>query len=119
VENQTSRFQKKEIISTLIPKIKTIRFNIIISDSTKYRRLNNELKEKFIKLWKKYFNNVELPITFYYTDEEGHAEVIKPGSVPRCLIGALSNVRKGKSCCFDAGSIGASVKERILVLQKR
>lgn len=64
-------------------------------------------------MWKKYFNNAELPITFYYTDE-GHAEVIKPGSVPRCLIGALSNVRKGKPCCFDAGSIGCFGGKRYL-----
>jgi len=68
--------------------------------------MDMELKEKFIKLWKKYFNNAELPITFYYTDEEEQAEIPEPGSIPRCIIGALSNVRKGKSYCFDAGSIG-------------
>ena len=47
-------------------------------------------KEKFLALWKKYFNGAELPITFYYTDEEGHAEAVKPGSVHRCVIGALA-----------------------------
>ncbi len=73
-----------------------------------------ELKENFIKLWKKYFNNAELPITFYYTDEEGQAEIPEPGSVSRCLIGALSNVRKGRSYCFDAGSIGCFGGKRYL-----
>jgi hypothetical protein len=64
------------------------------------------LKEKFSKLWKKYFNDAELPITFYYTDEEGHADLVKPGTVSRCVIGAISKVRKGESCCFNAESIG-------------
>ncbi len=64
-----------------------------------------ELKNKFIARWKKYFD-AELPITLYYTDEEGHAELVKPGSVPRCIIGALSDVRKGKSMCFNIESVG-------------
>ncbi len=65
-----------------------------------------ELKNKFIAHWKKYFNDTELPITLYYTDEEGRAELVKPGSVPRCIIGALSNVRNGRSMCFNIESIG-------------
>lgn len=73
-----------------------------------------KLKDKFIELWKKYFNGAELPITFYYTGEEGHAELVKPGSVPRCVIGALSNVRKGKSLCFDIGSVGCFGGKRYL-----
>jgi uncharacterized protein (DUF169 family) len=64
------------------------------------------IKDKFGLLWPKYFNRAELPISFYYTDEEGHAEKVKPGSVPRCLIGALSEVRQGKSLCFATDSIG-------------
>jgi len=64
------------------------------------------IKNKFSLLWRKYFNSAELPISFYYTDEEGHTERAKPGSVPRCLIGALAEVRKGRSLCFDTDSIG-------------
>lgn len=64
------------------------------------------IKDTFSLLWRKYFKNAELPISFYYTDEEGHAERVKPGSVSRCLIGALSQVREGRSLCFDAESIG-------------
>jgi uncharacterized protein (DUF169 family) len=73
-----------------------------------------ELKEMFIELWKKYFNKAELPITFYYTNEEGHAELVKPGSVPRCVIGAIQKVRKGKSMCFDVESIGCFGGKRYL-----
>ena len=54
-----------------------------------------ELKEKFLTLWKRYFNDAELPITFYYTNEEKHAELVKPGSVARCFIAALVKVRQG------------------------
>ena len=72
------------------------------------------IKKKFIELWKMYFNNAELPITFYYTSEEGHAELVKPGSVSRCVIGALSNVREGKSLCFDIDSVGCFVGKRYL-----
>jgi uncharacterized protein (DUF169 family) len=64
------------------------------------------VKDTFGVLWRKYFNSAELPISLYYTDEDGHAEKVKPGSVPRCLIGALAEVRNGKALCFDADSIG-------------
>jgi uncharacterized protein (DUF169 family) len=64
------------------------------------------IKDTFSLLWRKYFNSAELPISFYYADEEGHAEKVKPGSGLTCLIGALSEVRKGRALCFDADSIG-------------
>jgi len=73
-----------------------------------------KLNERFIELWKKYFNNTELPITFYYTDKEEHAETVKPGSVSRCIIGALSRVRKGESLCFNIDSVGCFGGKRYL-----
>ena len=72
------------------------------------------VKEKFLTLWKKYFNNAELPITFCYTDEEGHAEAVKPGSVPRCVIGALVKVREGQSLAFDVDAVGCAGGKRYL-----
>ena len=71
-------------------------------------------KNKFLKLWKKYFNDAELPITFYYTDEEGRAESVKPGSVPRCIIGALVKVQKGESLAFDVDAVGCAGGKRYL-----
>jgi hypothetical protein len=68
--------------------------------------MDMKIKSKFIRLWRKYFNNAELPITFYYSDNAGQAEVVKPGSVARCVIGALVEVRKGRSFTFNADSIG-------------
>ena len=72
------------------------------------------IKEKFIALWKKYFNNAELPITFYYTDEEEHAELLKPTSGHRCIIGDLLKVRKGNSVSYNAESVGCFGGKRYL-----
>lgn len=76
--------------------------------------MDTKTKEKFSLLWNKYFNDAELPITFYYTDEEGHAGLVKAGSVPRCVIAALSKVRKGDSFCFNADSVGCFGGRRYL-----
>lgn len=73
-----------------------------------------KLKEKFSLLWKKYFNDAELPITLYYTDETGHAKVVKTGSVTRCIMGALVRVRRGNSLCFDVDSVGCRGGKRYL-----
>jgi len=59
--------------------------------------MDMKIKDKFIELNKKYFNNAELPITFYYSDTGEQAELVRPGSVSRCVIGALAEVRKGRS----------------------
>jgi hypothetical protein len=65
-----------------------------------------ELRDKFIRLWSKYFNHAELPIAFYYTDREARAELVKAGSVSRCIIGALPKIRNGDSLAFNSDSIG-------------
>ena len=33
------------------------------------------VRDKFLTLWKKYFNNAELPITFYYTDKDESRQI--------------------------------------------
>jgi len=63
------------------------------------------IKEKFMKLWKKYFNNAELPLVFYYSHTGEEAEQVKPGSLSRCLVGALEEVRNGRSLSFNSDSI--------------
>jgi len=72
------------------------------------------LKERFLTLWKKYFNDAELPIAFYYTDEAGRAETVKQDTVPRCFIGALAKVRQGQSLAFDKDSVGCAGGRRYL-----
>jgi uncharacterized protein (DUF169 family) len=77
-------------------------------------KMEKAVKEKFLTLWKKYFNDAELPITFYYTDEAGHAEAVKPGSVARCIVGALVKVRNGESLAFDVNAVGCPGGKRYL-----
>jgi uncharacterized protein (DUF169 family) len=64
------------------------------------------IRDRFNVIWRKYFNNAEFPISFFYTNEESRAERVKLGSVSRCLIGALADARDGRSLCFDVDSIG-------------
>lgn len=73
-----------------------------------------KIKEKFIGLWKRYFDGAELPIAFYYTDMEGCAEVVKPPSGHKCIMADFSKIRRGKSLCFDTSSIGCSGGKRYL-----
>jgi hypothetical protein len=54
-----------------------------------------KLRDKFLILWKKYFNLAELPVIFYFTDDDTRAEPAGSLSLPRCVIGALSTVREG------------------------
>jgi hypothetical protein len=68
--------------------------------------MDMKFRDDFSGLWRKYFNHAELPITFYYTDEEGHAGIPKPGSINRCIIGTLVNVREGTSYTFNVESVG-------------
>jgi len=76
--------------------------------------MDNNIKEQFLKRWNRYFGGAELPICFYYTDQEGCAEVVKPPSGHQCFIGVLAKVRKGQSLCFDAKSIGCFGGKRYL-----
>lgn len=66
------------------------------------------LKTKFLESWAKYFGNAELPIIFYYTDEENRAELVSPPSAHQCMIGVLARARKGASLRFEAGSFGCA-----------
>jgi uncharacterized protein (DUF169 family) len=71
-------------------------------------------KEKFLKLWKKFFNNASLPITFYYTDKPTNVDIVKPGSIPDCIIGALVKVQRGQSLAFDVDAVGCAGGKRYL-----
>jgi hypothetical protein len=77
------------------------------------------MKELFLEQWNKYFGGAELPITFYYTDQEGRAKLAKPSSRHQCFVGDLAKVRKGQSLCFNAKSIGCFGGKRYLGFTKR
>jgi uncharacterized protein (DUF169 family) len=71
------------------------------------------LRDKFLTLWRKYFNNADLPITFYYTDADDRASS-PPADAPRCIIGALAGVRSGNSLACDAQTVGCPGGKRYL-----
>ncbi|NIO03855.1 MAG: hypothetical protein GTN74_04375 [Proteobacteria bacterium] len=70
--------------------------------------MDRKIREQFLQLWKRYFNASPLPIAFYYTDEDGRADVVDRPSDHRCVIADLSKARAGRSICFDTESIGCS-----------
>lgn len=76
--------------------------------------MDMKISEKFVTLWKKYFDGAELPVTFYYTDEVKEAELIKPPAGHRCIMPDLAKVREGVSLCFNSDSIGCHGGKRYL-----
>ena len=76
--------------------------------------MDMEFKEKFIAKWNRYFGKADLPIVFYYTDEEVRAEMVPTPSGQVCVIGVLVKVRNGKSLYFGADSIGCGGGKRYL-----
>jgi len=63
------------------------------------------VRDKFIKLWQKYFGDAELPITFYYGDDDGSTKHAVPVKGRSCLICELAKVRKGRSLLFGEEEI--------------
>jgi uncharacterized protein (DUF169 family) len=76
--------------------------------------MDMKFKEKFSRLWKKYFNDASLPITFYYNNEDGRAEPMRPASGHRCVISDLIRVTEGTAISYDADSIGCFGGKRYL-----
>ena len=70
--------------------------------------------KKFIGLWETYFEGSELPMTFYYTDQEGCGKLVKPPADHQCIIAVLSQVQRGTPLCFEAASIGCGGGKRYL-----
>ena len=68
--------------------------------------MDMDLKENFQRVWKRYFKTAELPMVFYYADDDKHAETAKAPKGHRCIIGDLGRVRHGTSMKFDAETIG-------------
>src|SRR5512135_2325042 len=68
--------------------------------------MDMDLKQNFQRVWKRYFKTAELPMVFYYADDDKHAETAKAPKGHRCIIGDLGRVRHGTSMKFDAETIG-------------
>jgi uncharacterized protein (DUF169 family) len=72
-------------------------------------------RDQFIKLWREYFGDAELPVTFQYSvDNRG----VKEAEIPdghRCLIAQLLKVRRGESLCFNEESVTCTGGKRYLM----
>ena len=74
--------------------------------------MNKEIKEDFLRRWKRYFDGAELPIAFYYTDEREGAKLVSARRADRCLIANLDTIRTGTPLLFGADSIGCGGGQR-------
>lgn len=64
-------------------------------------------KEKFIKLWRKYFGKADLPIIFFYTDNPVDAIKLKPPKAEhRCVLADIARTRKGVSVALNGAAVG-------------
>jgi len=71
-------------------------------------------KEKFLKLWAKYFPGASLPLAFYYTDDAGRGEAVKEAKGHVCFLGSLNKVIEGKTLSFNIKSVGCFGGKRYL-----
>jgi uncharacterized protein (DUF169 family) len=74
--------------------------------------MNIEIRDKFIELWEKYFGDIELPITFCFSEGDGGAKHVEPSKAWSCLICELAKVRKGEALAFNADSVACGGAKR-------
>jgi len=73
------------------------------------------MQERFMKLWAQYFGKTELPIVFWYTDDPGAVEKVRPPRVEhKCVIADLAKARKGTSIALNVAAIGCFGGKRYL-----
>ena len=76
--------------------------------------MKTEFKNQFLELWKKYFDNAELPIICYYTDGNGGARWAEKPKGRSCLICELTSVRNGESVIYHADAVTCGGARRYL-----
>ncbi|HOJ33563.1 MAG TPA: DUF169 domain-containing protein [Candidatus Hydrogenedentes bacterium] len=72
------------------------------------------LKQMFLERWQKYFPHSELPIVFYYTDDDSSVELADAPDGHRCFLAQLGAVRQGKPQRFDVNTVGCEGGKRYL-----
>ncbi len=74
--------------------------------------MDSEFKNKFVKLWQRYFPAAELPVGYYYTDNVSEEDFSDSRHENRCLIGNLNQAREGHPFVYDARSPGCAGGKR-------
>jgi uncharacterized protein (DUF169 family) len=77
--------------------------------------MDQEKRDKFIRLWERFFNNAELPIAFQYADSNLGVPVSEAPQGHRCLIAQLLKVRNGASICMQPHSVPCIGGKRYLL----
>ena len=62
-------------------------------------------RDRFVRLWEKYFAGAALPVCLYYTDDDAWRQFLRPAKGHVCLIGQLARVRKGKTLSVERDSL--------------
>ncbi|MCT4615937.1 MAG: DUF169 domain-containing protein [Marinifilaceae bacterium] len=69
-----------------------------------------EIKKDFLRIWKKYFPDCEMPLAIYYSNDIDNVEVTPaPKENPHgytCIFAQLNKVRNGQARAFNASNIG-------------
>ncbi len=76
--------------------------------------MKQELIKSFTRRWEKYFGKAELPITFFYSNNDMGVKHVPIPKGRSCIICELSKARKGLSLCYEADSIACGGAKRYL-----
>ena len=72
--------------------------------------MNHSLQQAVLEKWKKYFGGAELPLGLFYTDDGAYGRFLRPagkqGDAARCLVGRLSDARRGETVVFSKETAG-------------
>jgi hypothetical protein len=68
--------------------------------------------EAFLERWQRYFPAVDIPISFYYTDDPDDGEQAPVSGEFHCLICDLARVRKGRPTSFNFDRMGCGGAQR-------
>jgi uncharacterized protein (DUF169 family) len=76
--------------------------------------MDMKLKTRFMERWKDFFPGADLPLVFFYTNDEGRGEHVNTPSGRTCFIAQLMKARNGEVLQFSKDSIVCSGGKRYL-----
>jgi len=64
-------------------------------------------RDEAVAFWRKHFRGAELPLAFFFSDEEGYPQPERPVNAHICMVGQLARVRRnGETLAFSADTFG-------------
>jgi hypothetical protein len=74
--------------------------------------MDTQMRDAFSSRWRRYFDEADLPITYYYTSEVPREELAGSRNEHRCLICNLNRVREGHTFVCDRKTPGCPGAKR-------